>query len=77
MHAWVRSVGKVFVGQDGQPEKLVNLFKDITDRRRQTEAIETLARFCQSQNGNFNRARWFGYINGTCGKNGGAVKGEQ
>lgn len=43
VETWVRSVGKVFVGQDGQPEKLVNLFKDITDRRRQTEAIETLA----------------------------------
>ena len=43
VETWVRSVGKVFVGQDGRPEKLVNLFKDITDRRRQTEAIETLA----------------------------------
>lgn len=43
VETWVRSVGKVFVDQDGQPEKLVNLFKDITDRRRQTEAIETLA----------------------------------
>lgn len=43
IETWVRSVGKVFIGQDGQPEKLVNLFKDITDRRRQTEAIETLA----------------------------------
>jgi diguanylate cyclase (GGDEF)-like protein len=28
---------------DGRPERLVNLFKDITDRRRQTEAVETLA----------------------------------
>jgi diguanylate cyclase (GGDEF)-like protein len=43
VETWVRSVGKVFVGADGKPEKLVNLFKDITDRRRQTEAIETLA----------------------------------
>jgi diguanylate cyclase (GGDEF)-like protein len=43
VETWVRSVGKVFVGQDGKPEKLVNLFKDITDRRRHTEAIETLA----------------------------------
>ena len=40
---WIRAVGKVFVDEDGQPEKLVNLFKDITDRRRQTETIETLA----------------------------------
>lgn len=43
VETWVRSVGKVFAGADGKPEKLVNLFKDITDRRRQTEAIETLA----------------------------------
>lgn len=43
VETWIRAVGKVFVDQDGQPEKLVNLFKDITDRRRQTEAIETLA----------------------------------
>jgi diguanylate cyclase (GGDEF)-like protein len=43
IETWIRAVGKVFVDQDGRPEKLVNLFKDITDRRRQTEAIETLA----------------------------------
>jgi hypothetical protein len=34
--------------------------------------IATLADFCQSQNSNFNRERWLGYIAGTCGKNGGA-----
>jgi diguanylate cyclase (GGDEF)-like protein len=55
VEAWVRSVGKVFVGADGKPEKLVNLFKDITDRRRQTEAIETLA-FRDSLTGLPNRA---------------------
>ena len=43
VETWIRAVGKVFVDQEGRPEKLVNLFKDITDRRRQTEAIETLA----------------------------------
>jgi hypothetical protein len=38
-----------------------------------TEAhICELADFCKSQNGNFNRERWLGYIAGTCGKNGGA-----
>ena len=36
------------------------------------DQIETLADFCQSQNSNFNRERWLGYIAGTCGKNGGA-----
>ena len=33
--------------------------------------INTLANFCQSQNPNFNRERWLGYIAGTNGKNGG------
>lgn len=32
---------------------------------------DTLADFCKSQNGNFNRARWIAYINGECGPNGG------
>ena len=36
------------------------------------EQIGTLADFCQSQNPNFNRERWLGYIAGTNGKNGGA-----
>jgi diguanylate cyclase (GGDEF)-like protein len=43
IETWVRSVGKKFLGPDGKPERLVNLFKDITDRRRQTEAVENLA----------------------------------
>ncbi len=33
-----------------------------------------LADFCASQNYGFMRDRWFGYINGTCGPSGGAVK---
>ena len=55
VETWVRSVGKKFLGADGKPERLVNLFKDITDRRRQTEAIETLA-FKDSLTGLPNRA---------------------
>ncbi|MBU4435048.1 MAG: EAL domain-containing protein, partial [Alphaproteobacteria bacterium] len=43
VETWVRSASKTLVGPDGRPERLVNLFKDITDRRRQTEAVETLA----------------------------------
>jgi hypothetical protein len=34
----------------------------------------TLAEFCRDQNGRFNRERWLGYIAGTNGKNGGAIK---
>lgn len=36
---------------------------------------DDLADFCQSQNGQFKRHRWLNYIAGTCGPNGGAVKG--
>jgi hypothetical protein len=36
--------------------------------------IQTLADFCVHQNANFNRKRWLDYINGKCGKNGGAIK---
>lgn len=36
--------------------------------------INRLADFCQSQNPNFNRERWLGYIAGTNGPSGGAVK---
>lgn len=43
VETWVRSVGKRVLGEDGRPARLVNLFKDITDRRRQTEAVENLA----------------------------------
>ena len=32
-----------------------------------------LADFCQSQNSNFNRERWLGYIAGTNGPNGGTL----
>ena len=38
------------------------------------KAIETLADFCQSQNPNFNRERWLGYIAGTNGPSGGSLK---
>ena len=36
--------------------------------------IAVLAQFCQSQNANFNRDRWLGYIAGTNGPSGGSVK---
>lgn len=36
------------------------------------DQIDTLADFCQSQNPNFNRDRWLGYIAGTNGPSGGA-----
>lgn len=36
--------------------------------------IEQFALFCSNQNPRFNRERWLGYIAGTNGKNGGAIK---
>ena len=39
----------------------------------QEHHIEALADFCQSQNPQFNRDRWLGYIAGTNGKNGGRM----
>ena len=35
------------------------------------EALQELARFCYRQNSAFNLERWYGYIEGTCGPNGG------
>ncbi len=37
-------------------------------------AIQRLVEFCRSQNPRFMESRWIDYINGKCGKNGGAVK---
>lgn len=36
--------------------------------------LQTIADFCGGTNPNFNRDRWFGYIRGECGSNGGKVK---
>lgn len=38
------------------------------------EAVSRLAQFCGWRNSNFNRGRWFDYIAGKCGPNGGRVK---
>jgi hypothetical protein len=38
------------------------------------ESLDALADFCQSQNPSFNRDRWFDYIAGRCGPNGGVRK---
>jgi hypothetical protein len=35
------------------------------------DQIEALADFCKSQDGQFNRERWLGYIAGSNGPNGG------
>ena len=38
------------------------------------QAIAELGCFCQRQSSDFNSERWFNYIAGTCGSNGGAIK---
>lgn len=37
------------------------------------DQILVLAEFCRSQNSQFKRDRWLGYIAGACGPNGGKV----
>lgn len=37
-------------------------------------AIVSLADFCKDQNQLFNRDRWYDYIGGKCGPNGGKIK---
>jgi hypothetical protein len=46
--------------------------RDANTQPFTAEQLITLADFCVSQNPQFNRARWLGYIAGTNGKNGGA-----
>ena len=44
---------------------------DLADQQR-SDLLDVIADFCANQNPHFNRARWLGYIAGTCGPNGGA-----
>lgn len=34
--------------------------------------VSRMADFCRTQNPQFNRSRWLGYLRGECGPNGGA-----
>jgi hypothetical protein len=43
------------------------------DAFRNGEVLE-LANFCRQQNSSFMRDRWLDYIDGKCGKSGGALK---
>lgn len=46
----------------------------VTAQRFSEEHINVLADFCAEQNPRFMRERWLGYIEGTCGPNGGEVR---
>lgn len=35
--------------------------------------LQHIANFCEDQNPRFMRDRWFGYVFGKCGKNGGKI----
>jgi hypothetical protein len=50
---------------------LADYIKNTNSEPFTEDQIARLADFCQSQNPNFNRERWLGYIAGTNGKNGG------
>ena len=47
--------------------------QDLSCPEFEPKHILTLADFCRSQNHNFMRDRWIGYIAGTCGQNGGKI----
>ena len=38
------------------------------------DALDAIMSFCRSQNHNFNRERWLGYLRGECGPSGGKIK---
>ena len=50
----------------------LNSTEDFKATGQVPKEVSALADFCQSQNHRFNRARWYGYIYGICGPNGGA-----
>jgi len=62
--------------------KLADLIRDfgVVEQESPLPLTQTqvamLADFCASQNPRFDRARWLGYIAGTCGPSGGRVKGK-
>ena len=53
-------------------------FIALADALRESGATQTvldaIAALCAADNPRFNRARWFGYIKGTCGPSGGAPR---
>lgn len=44
------------------------------DTKFTQDQLETLAQFCRNDNYRFMTDRWFSYIKGECGPNGGRVK---
>ena len=57
-----------------EPINLKQKDSRATPEHRQWELMrDELADFCAEQNPHFMRDRWFRYINGECGKNGGAL----
>jgi hypothetical protein len=54
-----------------RPEQGSNEYQ-ITATKQWEQDVRHVANFCQGQNPNFNYDRWMGYIEGTCGPNGGS-----
>ena len=60
-----------------EPINLKQKDSRATPEHRQWERDRNaLADFCASQNSRFKRGRWFAYIAGECGPNGGAIHSE-
>ena len=52
----------------------VYMARGQSDLRFKEQHLETLAAFCCSQNSRFLAGRWFGFIEGVNGPNGGSIK---
>lgn len=63
----IRSLSVFTFSNQGASNVVVPMF-------RYQDVVDSLANFCVSQNGNFNRQRWLDYIAGECGPNGGAIR---
>lgn len=60
---------------EAHPTERVNPNKYMGKLEQWTRDRDALADFCRSQNSQFNRERWLGYIAGENGPSGGTVKG--
>lgn len=52
---------------------LADIIRDTGHDNWSSEQVSAIANYCESQNPNFSKSRWIGYIHGECGPNGGKV----
>ena len=52
----------------------IRRYGNETDDSFNPSQISWIAKFCKTQNPAFKEGRWLDYVEGKCGKNGGAIK---